>query len=178
MPHPFERLSLNATRTFCLALFLLWGLLTIALVTVVPLGHARELWRVLHAADAAEAAASVAGWSSDVRASARFLVRFDFAYDVVHNNAVALLCLWAARRLGSSRASATARIVAWTMWLDTLCNVAENVAALRLLSGDPSWFGLGVASTAFRFATLWLALALGVLGLAVAARRSRTAEVG
>jgi hypothetical protein len=164
-------------RTWCLALFVLWGVLTIVLVTVVPLDHARGLWRVLHAAGAGEAAAIVGGWSSDVRASARFLIRFDFLYDVVHNNAVALLCLWAARRLGSGRAGATARIVAWTMWLDTVCNVAENVAALRLVSGDASWFGLVVASTEFRFATLWLGFAVGV-GLAVAARRNARPAAG
>ena len=175
MRHPLERLSPGGTRTACLVLFLLWGLLTIVLVTVVPLDHGRELWRVLHAADSAEAAAIVAGWSSDVRASARFLIRFDFAYDVVHNNAVALLCLWAARRLGGRRAWVAARTVAWLMWLDTLCNVAENLAALRLVSGDASWFGLVVASTAFRFATLWLGFALGVLGLVVAGIRSRSA---
>jgi hypothetical protein len=177
--HPLERLSPPATKTSCLALFLLWGLLTIVLVTVVPPGHARELWRVLHSADAGEAAAIVAGWPSDVRASARFLIRFDFLYDVVHNNAVALLCLWAAHRLGSGRAWATARVVAWLMWLGTLSNVGENVAALRLVSGiDASWFGLIVVSTMFRFATLWLGVALGGLGLAVAARRNRTAGVG
>lgn len=175
MRHPFERLSLPRIRVACLTLLLLRALLTVVLFAAVPLDHAHELLRFLHANDASEAAGIVATWPPGVRATARFLIGVDFLYDAVHNNAVALLCMWAALRLGSYGFNVTARIVAWVMWFDTLCNLVENFSALHIVGGGSvtPWFGIVVASTAFRFATLWLGFALGVVGLGFAYRNAR-----
>jgi hypothetical protein len=79
--HPFERTILRAIRLACLGLFIAWGVLTVVLFAVVPFDHARELWLFLHANDAGEAAARVAAWPADVRATARLLVGLDVVYD-------------------------------------------------------------------------------------------------
>jgi hypothetical protein len=173
--HPFERLSDRVLRAACLALLLVWVLLTGVLVAAVPLDHARELLDFLSAGTATDAAARAGAWSGDVRASARFVLYFDFLYDVVHDNAVALLCAWAARRLASRAAVMLARVVAWTLWLDIAFNVVENLAALHIVGGGSAapWFDLVVALTTFRFVTLWLGFALGVVGLALGRWRHR-----
>lgn len=177
VPHPFEGLSERSLRVACLALLLAWMLLTGVLVAVVPLDHARELLDFLHAGTATDAAGRAGAWSADVRASARFVLYFDFLYDVVHDNAVALLCVWAARRVASRAAVMVARVVAWTLWLDIALNVVENVAALHIVGGGGAapWFDLVVALTTFRFVTLWLGVALGVVGLALGRWRHRDA---
>ncbi len=170
--HPFERLPDRALRVACVSLLVAWAVLTVVLAAAVPLAHMRELLRLLAAEGAGEAAAQVAAWSPAVRTSVGFVVRFDYLYDVVHNNAVALLCLWAARRLARPTATKAARLAAWVLWLDTLLNVVENAAALHIVNGGDAapWFAVVRVLTSFRFVTLWLACGLGALGFMASAR--------
>ncbi len=172
--HPFERLSTWAARASALSLLAAWLLLTLLLAAVVPAEHGAQLVRFLGAADARGAAAIVAAWSPDMRATAGFVIGFDFLYDLVHDNAVALLCIWAARLLGGARVMLAARVVAWTMWLAVLLNLPENLLAIHIVRDGAAtdWFGVVVAITSFRFVTLWAGLAFGVAALVVAQRRA------
>ena len=115
--HPFERLPPTRLPTACVMLMLVWAFLTIVMLVTVPSAHAAAVAALLGAGDPRAAAALVAAWPADVRTTATFLVRFDFLYDLAHNNAVALLCLWAARRRGGTAALAAAPAAAWMLWL-------------------------------------------------------------
>jgi hypothetical protein len=152
-----------------------WAILTIGLFTWVEPEHMDALLRFLRAGDAGAARAELSAWSPATRAAAAAIVRFDFLYDLVHNNAVALWCIWAAQRLAAPGVITLARAVAWTMWLDTGLNLIENAAALHMIGGGGTtpWFGLVVATTIFRFATLWFGFAVGAVGLAAARWRRR-----
>lgn len=167
--HPFERLSLHAVGTAALALLAVWFVLTMLLAAAVPVAHLAQLAHLLRAADANAAAALVAAWSPDLRATAGFVLGFDFIYDLTHDNAVALLCIWAARRHGGRRVVVTARAVAWVVWLDVLLNVPENLAALHIVreAAPTRWFALVVSITSFRFVTLWAGFAFGAVTLAI-----------
>jgi hypothetical protein len=167
--HPFERLPLGAARVSALALLGAWLLLTMLLAAALPAEHAAQLAGFLRVADARDATALVAAWPAEVRATAGFVLGFDFLYDLVHNNAVALLAVWAARRHGGRRVMVAARAVAWTMWLDVLLNVVENLTMLRIVrdAAAPQWFPIMVAIAGFRFVTLWAGFAVGVATLLV-----------
>ena len=105
-----------------------------------------------------------------------FLLGFDLLYDIVHNNAVAFLAMWGARRCASRQAYWAGSTVAWVMWLDTALNFPENLAFLRILETMQPWPLLPWASGTFFFRTsTWLAgLAVGVALHALAAWRARS----
>ena len=152
-----------------------WGLLTLVLVWAVPPSHIAALGALLEAADPGARSAILRSWVPDVLASLAFLIGFDFLYDVVHNNAVALIVVWGAVRRGTRRARAVGRVMAWLLWLDSALNVFENLAILHVLRSQSAESLLPAISAvfAFRSATPLLGLFVGAALHASAWRAGR-----
>jgi hypothetical protein len=162
--HPYEALSVGTLRTATIVAASAWALLTLALVWAVPMADVGELRRLLDETVPAARRSILRSWEPGVVASIAFLVGFDFLYDVVHNNAVALFAVWGAVRRNSPRARAFGAAVAWVLWLDTALNVFENLAALHVVRSREPEPLLPVVSAIFSFrsATLLLGVLVGI----------------
>jgi hypothetical protein len=93
--HPFDHLPEGRVRSYAVLLFLAWAALTGILLWAAPRSGAVEL---AFAGTPDEAARVVSALSDRDRISFSFMLGFDLLYDLVHNNAVALACIWASRR--------------------------------------------------------------------------------
>lgn len=95
-------------------------------------------------------------WDTSLRSTFGFMLGFDFLYDLVHNNLVALLVAWGAKRTGVAWTLALASVIAWILWLDSVLNVVENLGYLRVMvTGNVlPWHLYG--SILFQFRTLTL----------------------
>ena len=171
--HPFERLSAQALRAGTIALFATWVMLTIVLGLAVPLEMLPKVAQMAAAGSAANATALLSEWATEERQAASFLVGFDFLYDIVHNNAVAMGILLASLTAGRGRP--VARSFAWALWLCTLLNVAENLIFQTVLVGNPAdpWVAFAGFIASFRAFVLWSGF-LGVLALMGVALISRS----
>ncbi len=172
--HPLELLSYGAIRAVSLWLLAAWALMTLFLVAILPFEILERATALAATRDSAAARALVASWPPALRVSAAFLLGFDFLYDLVHNNAVACMCLWAAFH-GKSAQKRIARTFAWTLWLCTLLNVPENWVYVRLLHGlsvDP-WVGVAGQIASLRFFILWSGFVVGAALLFLSHVRSR-----
>ncbi len=138
-----------------------WVGLSAILVWAVPPEHIGEVNRLVSAPTLPAAAAVLDSWEPSVARSFSFLLGYDFLYDLVHNNAVALLVVWGARRARIGWAEQ----IAWLLWLDTALNVFENLAFLQILrTADPApLFPWAASVFYFRSATLIGGLVAGVL---------------
>jgi len=88
--HPYETLDARTLATATLGLAAFTILLTAILAHEVPSEVRREVARLLGAESGAPAAAVLAAWDREVYQAFSFMLGFDFLYDIVHNNAVAL----------------------------------------------------------------------------------------
>jgi hypothetical protein len=173
--HPFERLTVEQLRLGSLILAAAAIVLTALLAYAVP---ADDLSRIFAGLTSSWTAAGlqevVRAWPERTRLSATFLFGFDTLFDVVHNNAVAFLCVWAARRNGTASALVTARTLAWIMWLDTLLNQVEDLVFLEIVRGAPAdpWPALAVGIAGFRSITLAVGFLFGATLLAWERHRS------
>ena len=131
--HPYEALSVRNLRVATIGTASAWGLLTLVLVWAVPSGHLSQLGALVEATEPAAAKTILESWDPSVVASLSFMLGFDFLYDVVHNNAVALFAVWGAVRRDTGSARLVASITAWVLWLDTGLNVFENLGFLHIL---------------------------------------------
>ena len=177
--HPLQRLDakLLPLATIALALFLI--LLTAILVYTVPSGVRSSIGDLLAAQSTDSANAVLSTWSPRIYRTFSFLLGFDFLYDIVHNNAVAVFVIWGAIRLASTSALILASATAWVMWLDSALNVFENLAFLHIIrSEDPSQL-LPVASAIFSFrsATLTIGFLIGLVLHALALRNQSASAV-
>lgn len=161
--HPYEALSVRTLRAATIVASLAWALLTLILVWAVPMADIRELQRLLEEAGPAQRSILLS-WQPSVVASVSFLLGFDFLYDVVHNNAVALFVLWGAVGRNTRRARAVGVAMAWLLWLDTGLNVFENLASLHVVrSKNPEpLLPVVLAIFSFRSATLFLGVIVGI----------------
>jgi hypothetical protein len=169
--------KLLPSATIALAVFLI--LLTAILVYTVPSSIRSSIGDLLVAKSTSSANAVLSAWSPRIYRTFSFLLGFDFLYDVVHNNAVAVFVIWGATRLASTSALILASATAWVMWLDTALNVFENLAFLHIArSEDPSQL-LPVASAIFSFraATLALGFLIGLVLHALALRKHGASPV-
>ena len=174
MTHPFEHLSAKHLRGAALWLLAATAFLTGVMVSAIPIKDFGHIMRLGSAGSAALATEVLASWPPSTFRSATFLFGFDFLYDVVHNNAAALLCLWGASLHGASWTRALARVVAWAMWLCTVLNLPENLIFLETVRSTPAapWFSLALTIAAFRAIALWSSFVLGALLVAWGTWRS------
>ncbi len=173
LSHPYEALSVRSLRAATIGTGSAWVLLTLILVSAVPVSDVAELRRLMEASEPAAARAILASWGPSVTTSLSFMLGFDFLYDVIHNNAAAVFAIWGAVRRRTRLARSAAAVTAWVLWLDTALNVLENLAFLHVLrSGSPEPLLSAVSATfAFRAATLLLGLLVGAALHAAAWRR-------
>jgi hypothetical protein len=130
----------------------------------VPAAHLAEITKLTKAIEPGARQTILASWETGVAVSFSFLLGFDFLYDLVHNNAAALLAVWGAVRRGTKAARLLARTSAWVLWLDSGLNIFENLALLGVLrprSPEPL-VNAAVAVFSFRSVTLMLGLIVGV----------------
>ena len=170
LAHPYETLSIRTLRAATVGAASAWAVLTVILVWTVPVAHVAEVQRLLEATGTPARSAILESWSPSIVASLCFLLGFDFLYDVVHNNAVALFAVWGAVRRDIGFARSLAGLTAWVLWLDTGLNVVENLAFLHVLRSRSPQSLLPVVSVIFSFrsATMLLGVLVG-LGLHVSA---------
>ena len=173
--HPLQRLDakLLPIATIALALFLI--LLTAILASTVPSSIRSSIGDLLAAQSTNSANAVLSTWNPRIYRTFSFLLGFDFLYDVVHNNAVAVFVIWGAKRLAATWALTVASATAWVMWLDSALNVFENLAFLHIIRAEDPASLLPVASAIFSFrtATLVLGFLIGLVLHALALRRQR-----
>ena len=153
--HPYLNLSVSDLRFWSIVATIAFALATVVFVIAIPVPHLSLVADFVRS-DSVNAQVALDHWGSEIREAFRFMLGFDFLYDLVHNNLVALLAAWGAVRVGRYWALAVACVVAWTLWLDSAFNVAENLAYVRVLSTnnvEPWHF---YASTIFRFRTATL----------------------
>ena len=172
-PHPYESLSAATLRTATIGMLSAWGGLTLVLIWAVPFGHIASLHNLMDAGSPSVRRTILESWEPGVSISLSFLLGFDFLYDVVHNNAAALLAVWGGVRRGTRLARAAGGMTAWVLWLDSGLNVIENLSFLHILRSRSPESLLTVVSAIFSFrsATLVLGLSVGA-ALHISARRT------
>jgi hypothetical protein len=161
--HPYEALSVRMLRCSTIAAAAAWGLLTLIMFWAVPIADIGELGKLMHAGGTVARSAILESWGPPVVAAISFLLGFDFLYDVVHNNAVALFVVWGVARCDTPIARSVGVVAAWVLWLDTGLNVFENLGMLHVLrSRSPDrLLSLVAAVFLFRSATLFLGVLVG-----------------
>ncbi len=164
--HPFDRLSTRATVIAATLLGVSVVLLTLIILAFVSASDQAHIAALVGASSADAVAALLADWTPRTLESFSFLVGFDYLYDIVHNNAVALFVIWGGRRVGTELGRSLGSLTAWTMWLDTALNLFENVAFLYAIRSPNPWPLLAVASTVFTFRSLTLGVGV-VVGVAL-----------
>jgi hypothetical protein len=151
MTHPYVRLGRAELRRPTLILFGAWLLLTPILVWAAP-GRSDFTIPDLAVAGSVEAAAEILShWSDSDRLAFAFILGFDLLYDLVHNNAMALLVAWVA--IGHHKLIAGAgSLLCWWLWFATVANFVENLGFLHILLVGPEspWPELGLATTILR----------------------------
>jgi len=133
-------------------------------VWAVPAAHVAEITKLTAATKPGAPRTILESWDTGIAVSFSFLLGFDFLYDLVHNNAAALLAVWGAVRRGTRPSRLLARTAAWVLWLDSGLNVVENLTLLQVLrpgSPEPP-LNAAVAIFSFRSVTLMLGLLVGV----------------
>ena len=174
--HPYQALPVRNLRAATIAAAWAWVLLTLILFWAVPLADVADVQRLVSAPEPDAARDILRSWGPSVGRSFSFLLGFDFLYDVVHNNAAALLAVWGAARQQTRLAHSVAAVTAWVLWLDTGLNVFENLAFLHVLrSGSTDLLSAATAIFSFRSATLTLAILVGIALHASAWRAHRVA---
>ena len=173
--HPFERIPPPALFRSALLLWLVFGALSVILFHAMPLADAGRVVEFTGAGSPEGASAAWAGMPERLRISLAFVVGFDFLYDLVHNNAVALGCIWAARQLRTGPLFRLGRLLAWVLWLDTALNLVENLAILHMMRGGIAspWPEIVAPILTFRTATLALGVVYTVTGAIALLRRPR-----
>ncbi len=180
MSHPFEKItSAYLPRLFFPLLVLTVILMAIFGVTGVPLNTAAASNGIVSfelAGSPERAAEILASWSA-VQGSgspllrAAFVQGLDFLFIPIYSSAVAVACIWSARRLRSqgwplARAGIPA---AWSQWLAGLFDVVENIALVILLFGRVSspWPRIAWICALTKFTLLFAGLTYGFYGMAV-----------
>lgn len=92
-----------------------------------------------------------------------FILGFDFLYDLVHNNAVALCVVWAAAGRSAGLVAAGS-FLAWLLWLASGANVVENLGFLHVLQAGPMspWPEVGLATTLYRNGAILVGIAFAI----------------
>jgi len=155
--HPFLSLDVSSLRFWVAASVVAFVATTAVFVAAIPVNHIAAAAHLL-AASSADAQAILGQWGSDQRASFQFMLGYDFLYDLVHNNMVALLVVWGAVRVGRSWSMALAGLIAWVLWADSALNVFENLAYVRVLATNNVEPWHPYASAVFNFRTVTLNL--------------------
>lgn len=168
--HPLQRIGTKRLAVSMVWLTASFVCLTAILVYAVPASTRSHIGDLLDAQSLAAATAVLSAWDADTYRTFAFLLGFDFLYDVVHNNLVAVFAIWGAKRVSASSALLVASATAWVLWLDTLLNVFENLVFLDVVRSAQASPLMPLASAIFSFRTATLALGLVVgLGLHAAA---------
>ena len=162
--HPFLNLPLETVRFWAKILVIAFVVTTVILVTAVPAEHRSAIANFV-LADAVLAPAELGRWDSATRESFQFVLGFDFLYDLVHNNLVAMLLAWGAILSAQRWATQLANLFAWILWLDSALNVVEHFIYRHLLATGilEPWHGYGMAIFNFRTSTLAAAALLAVV---------------
>ena len=153
--HPFLNLPLETVRRWSKILVIAFLVTTVILGTVVPAEHRSAIANFV-LADAALAPAELSRWDSATRESFQFVLGFDFLYDLVHNNLVAMLLAWGAILSAQRWALQLASAFAWILWMDTALNLLEHFIYRHLLATGilEPWHSYGMAIFNFRTSTL------------------------
>ena len=153
--HPYLRLERATLRFSALLLLGAWALLTPILVWAAPGRSDFTIPDLALAGSVAAAAEILSHWSPSDRTAFAFILGFDFLYDLVHNNAVALCAVWAAAGRSAGLVAAGS-LLAWLLWLATAANLVENPVFFHILQAGPvsPWPEIGLATTLFRNAAM------------------------
>jgi len=162
--HPFLNLPLETVRRWAKILLIAFLVTTVILGTAVPAEHRSAIANFV-LADAALAPGELGRWDSATRESFQFVLGFDFLYDLVHNNLVAMLLAWGAILSAQRWAIRLASVFDWILWLDSALNVVEHFIYRHLLATGMlgPWDGYGMAIFNFRTSTLVVAALLAVV---------------
>jgi hypothetical protein len=177
--HPLQRLGTRPLAVTLITLTACFACLTTILVYTVPPSTRSHIGDLLAASSLAAATAVLSTWSADTYRTFAFLLGFDFLYDVVHNNLVAVFVIWGGKRASATWALAVASATAWVLWLDTLLNVFENLVFFDIVRSAQASSLLPAASAvySFRTVTLGIGLLIGVGLHAAASWRQRASAV-
>jgi hypothetical protein len=153
-----------------------WLALTPILLWAMP-GRTDATILELAVAGSVEASAEILSkWSPSDRTAFAFVLGFDLLYDVIHNNAVALLVA----RVAAGCRGSLVRVgswIAWGLWLATAANVVENLGFFHMIQAGPNspWPEVLFVTTVYRNGILGVGVAFwSLMGpLASLARRMR-----
>ena len=162
--HPFARLERARLRLLALLLLGTWAALTPILVWAAPGRGEYTIPDLAVAGSAAAAAEILSHWSPNDRTAFAFILGFDFLYDIVHNNAVALSVAWAAAGRASVWVGAGS-LLGWLLWLATAANFLEGVAFFNILQSGPAspWPEIGFYTTLFRNGAILTGIAFALV---------------
>ena len=121
----------------------------------------------------ADASVQLARLGPDGVVSAKVAMYVDFPLLVLYAMTLSAACVVVAARSmarGSFRLAATANRVAWLAPVAAACDAVENVAILRVLSGDVDqpWPGMAFGFATVKFVMLAVVVILIVVGLVLA----------
>jgi len=169
--HPFLKLSSVQLRLGASLLGAAFAIATGVFLWAVPLEDIDHVTQLVESSPV-EATRILDSWSPKTRETFQFMLGYDFLYDLIHNNLVALILAGAAIRYPAMWSHLVASLLCWVMWLDTGLNIFENLAYNYVLSSNTVEPWHRYASIIFQFRTstlvlgLVVALAIHVLGLA------------
>ena len=173
LSHPFDSLE---RRSLVIAVWLFaagFCVLSAILFFTIPSEEFARIQELAHMGSPANAQTVLRSWPHSTFLAFSFLLGFDFLFDLVHNNGVALFAIWGAQRLSNRAAKMLATCIAWLMWADSLLNVMENLAFFHVIhTEEASWllsFAQGIF--AFRSATLLGAFLVALVLHAIASHQ-------
>jgi hypothetical protein len=173
MVHPYLRLNSRRLRSGSLYLSVGFLIATAIFAASVPTAHMSAVSGLVRA-DPQHAQHLLASWDAATRESFRFMLGFDYLYDILHNNLAAFVLAWGAVRFGKPWAIGVAGALVWILWLDSGLNVLENMAYTHILTENAivPWHRYASGVFAFRSVSL-LVIAVAALALHLAAFRNR-----
>jgi hypothetical protein len=148
----------------------------VVFATLVPVEHISAISAFV-GADAGDAQDALQALTPEIRESFQFVLGFDFLYDLVHNNLVAMWLAWGALRIQKRVALVLASGFAWVLWMDSALNLVEHLVFRHILSSgnlDP-WHAYGSAVFGFRTGSLVAGALVAAILHVYASRRIRFA---
>jgi hypothetical protein len=134
--HPFSRIPEGKLRLFVVPIA---GVSLVLLVVIVELVQRGPGWLpfgdLVLSFTTNRATEALSTWSVEDRVRIAFINGLDYLFGPLYANLLALGCIWAGRlRDGSS--SWAGSTFAWLAWVLLLLDIPENIAYLKLVSGE------------------------------------------
>ena len=170
--HPYTRLSTLELKVSSLGSAILFLVSIVIFAKSVPLAHINAVSLFVQSSDET-AQALLTNWNSQIRESFRFMLGYDYLFDIIHNNLVALFVVWGAKRLATYAVLSLSAFVSWVLWFDSALNIFENLAYSHILTSNivAPWHAYASLAFGFRSTTLIVAAIIGTTFHLLAFRR-------